>query len=313
MAFLLLHNYTDFINFFYLNICSYDSDVNDWYNGYYGKILPGGDVMDFSNFFQNLSTLKIVTSILDLLIVWYVLYLLITVFKGTKAIQLLKGILVIVIGQQISMILNLTATSKLFDIVIQWGVLALIVIFQPEIRRALEQLGRGSFLKRYTSNTYSKDEEKLIQSVSKAVQYMAKRRIGALIVFEKETGLQDYIETGIAMDSNISQELLINVFIPNTPLHDGAMIIQGTKIAAAASYLPLSDSPKISKSLGTRHRAAVGISEVSDAFTVIVSEETGDISVTFDGKLRRDISNEIFEELLAEHWFGTRFQKKGVK
>lgn len=112
------------------------------------------------------------------------------------------------------------------------------------------------------------------------------------------------------MDSNISQELLINVFIPNTPLHDGAMIIQGTKIAAAASYLPLSDSAKISKSLGTRHRAAVGISEVSDAFTVIVSEETGDISVTFDGKLRRDISNEIFEELLAEHWFGTRFQKE---
>lgn len=277
------------------------------------KYYPEEMLWIFPTFFQNLSTLKIVTSILDLLIVWYVLYLLITVFKGTKAIQLLKGILVIVIGQQISMILNLTATSKLFDIVIQWGVLALIVIFQPEIRRALEQLGRGSFLKRYTSNTYSKDEEKLIQSVSKAVQYMAKRRIGALIVFEKETGLQDYIETGIAMDSNISQELLINVFIPNTPLHDGAMIIQGTKIAAAASYLPLSDSPKISKSLGTRHRAAVGISEVSDAFTVIVSEETGDISVTFDGKLRRDISNEIFEELLAEHWFGTRFQKKGVK
>ncbi|MCZ2500020.1 TIGR00159 family protein, partial [Xylophilus sp. Kf1] len=177
---------------------------------------------------QNLSTIKIITSLLDLLIVWYVLYLLITVFKGTKAIQLLKGIVVIVIGQQISKILNLTATSKLFDIVIQWGVLALIVIFQPEIRRALEQLGRGSFLKRYT-NTYSRDEEKLIQSVSKAVQYMAKRRIGALIVFEKETGLQDYIETGIPMNSDISQELLTNVFIPNTPLHDGAMIIQGSK------------------------------------------------------------------------------------
>lgn len=271
----------------------------------------GGDVMDFSNFFQNLSTIKIITSLLDLLIVWYVLYLLITVFKGTKAIQLLKGIVVIVIGQQISKILNLTATSKLFDIVIQWGVLALIVIFQPEIRRALEQLGRGSFLKRYT-NTYSRDEEKLIQSVSKAVQYMAKRRIGALIVFEKETGLQDYIETGIPMNSDISQELLTNVFIPNTPLHDGAMIIQGSKIAVAASYLPLSDSVKISKSLGTRHRAAVGISEVSDAFTVVVSEETGDISVTFDGKLRRDISKDVFEELLAEHWFGAHFQKKGV-
>lgn len=290
---------------------SYDSVNNDWYNNQYGKVLPGGDVMDFSNFFQNLSTIKIITSLLDLLIVWYVLYLLITVFKGTKAIQLLKGIVVIVIGQQISKILNLTATSKLFDIVIQWGVLALIVIFQPEIRRALEQLGRGSFLKRYT-NTYSRDEEKLIQSVSKAVQYMAKRRIGALIVFEKETGLQDYIETGILMNSDISQELLTNVFIPNTPLHDGAMIIQGSKIAVAASYLPLSDSVKISKSLGTRHRAAVGISEVSDAFTVVVSEETGDISVTFDGKLRRDISKDVFEELLAEHWFGAHFQKKGV-
>ena len=290
---------------------SYDSANNDWYNNQYGKVLPGGDVMDFSNFFQNLSTIKIITSLLDLLIVWYVLYLLITVFKGTKAIQLLKGIVVIVIGQQISKILNLTATSKLFDIVIQWGVLALIVIFQPEIRRALEQLGRGSFLKRYT-NTYSRDEEKLIQSVSKAVQYMAKRRIGALIVFEKETGLQDYIETGIPMNSDISQELLTNVFIPNTPLHDGAMIIQGSKIAVAASYLPLSDSVKISKSLGTRHRAAVGISEVSDAFTVVVSEETGDISVTFDGKLRRDISKDVFEELLAEHWFGAHFQKKGV-
>ena len=290
---------------------SYDSVNNDWYNNQYGKVLPGGDVMDFSNFFQNLSTIKIITSLLDLLIVWYVLYLLITVFKGTKAIQLLKGIVVIVIGQQISKILNLTAPSKLFDIVIQWGVLALIVIFQPEIRRALEQLGRGSFLKRYT-NTYSRDEEKLIQSVSKAVQYMAKRRIGALIVFEKETGLQDYIETGIPMNSDISQELLTNVFIPNTPLHDGAMIIQGSKIAVAASYLPLSDSVKISKSLGTRHRAAVGISEVSDAFTVVVSEETGDISVTFDGKLRRDISKDVFEELLAEHWFGAHFQKKGV-
>ena len=290
---------------------SYDSVNNDWYNNQYGKVLPGGDVMDFSNFFQNLSTIKIITSLLDLLIVWYVLYLLITVFKGTKAIQLLKGIVVIVIGQQISKILNLTATSKLFDIVIQWGVLALIVIFQPEIRRALEQLGRGSFLKRYT-NTYSRDEERLIQSVSKAVQYMAKRRIGALIVFEKETGLQDYIETGIPMNSDISQELLTNVFIPNTPLHDGAMIIQGSKIAVAASYLPLSDSVKISKSLGTRHRAAVGISEVSDAFTVVVSEETGDISVTFDGKLRRDISKDVFEELLAEHWFGAHFQKKGV-
>ena len=150
-----------------------------------------------------------------------------------------------------SKILNLTATSKLFDIVIQWGVLALIVIFQPEIRRALEQLGRGSLFKRYT-NTYSHDEEKLIEALSKAVQYMAKRRIGALIVFE--TGLQDYIETGIAMNSEISQKLLINVFIPNTPLHDGAMIVQNLRLLV--QLVTSSDSAKISKSLGTRHRTA---------------------------------------------------------
>lgn len=268
--------------------------------------------MELSNYFNHWNTVSVITSILDLLIVWYVLYLVITVFKGTKAIQLLKGIVVIVIGQQVSKMLNLTATSHLFDLVIQWGVLALIVIFQPEIRRALEQLGRGSLFKRYTSNLNS-NEDKLIDAVSKAIQYMAKRRIGALIVFEKETGLQDYIETGIPLDSDISQELLTNVFIPNTPLHDGAMIIQGTKIASAACYLPLSDSAKIAKSLGTRHRAAVGISEVSDAFTAVVSEETGSISVTFDGKLRKDISTDAFEELLAEHWFGTHFQEKGVK
>lgn len=125
--------------------------------------------------------------------------------------------------------------------------------------------------------------------------------------------MQDYIETGISMNSAISQELLINVFIPNTPLHDGAMIIQNTKIASAACYLPLSDSNKISKSLGTRHRAAVGISEVSDSFTVVVSEETGSISVTFDGKLRRDVSDEVFEELLAEHWFWNSRSKEGCE
>ncbi|MGX0848930.1 diadenylate cyclase CdaA [Staphylococcus auricularis] len=268
--------------------------------------------MDLSNLFDNWSTLKIMTTVLDLIIVWYVLYLLITVFKGTKAIQLLKGIVVIVIGQQVSKMLDLTATARLFDLVIQWGVLALIVIFQPEIRRALEQLGRGSLFKRYTG-TVNDTEDQLVEAVTKAVQYMAKRRIGALIVFEKETGLQDYIETGISLDSDISQELLTNVFIPNTPLHDGAMIVQGKKIASAASYLPLSDSTKIAKSLGTRHRAAVGISEVSDAFTVVVSEETGTISVTLDGKLRKDISADAFKELLAEHWFGSHLKKKGVK
>src|SRR5699024_3659470 len=165
--------------------------------------ITGGDVMDLSNFFDDWSTVKIIASVLDLLIVWYVLYLLITVFKGTKAIELLKGIVVIVIGQQVSKMLNLTATSRLFDLVIQWGVLALIVIYQPEIGRAIEQLGSGSLFILYSTSMNS-DDDKLTSSVSKAVQYMATRRIGALIVFEKETGLLVYVEPGIAMTSETS-------------------------------------------------------------------------------------------------------------
>ncbi|MGK0554980.1 diadenylate cyclase CdaA [Macrococcus capreoli] len=268
--------------------------------------------MQLFNVLENLSTMKIITGILDLLIVWYVIYLLINAIKGTKAIQLLKGIFFILIGRTLSHQLDLTTTTKLFDMVMEWGFLAIIVIFQPELRRALEQLGRGSLFKRNASNL-KVNQAKLTDAMVKSVQYMAKRRIGALIVFEKETGLQDYIETGIPINADISSELLINIFIPNTPLHDGAMIVQGDKISVAASYLPLSDSAKIQKSLGTRHRAAVGISEVSDAFTVVVSEETGDISVTYNGRLRKDVSLEVFEALLTEHWFNTSVAKKGVE
>lgn len=271
----------------------------------------GGDTMQLTHVFDNLNTIKVITGLIDLLIVWYVIYLIINAIKGTKAIQLLKGIFFILIGKLISDSLGLTTTSKIFDMVIDWGFLAIIVIFQPELRRALEQLGRGSLFKRNAANL-KVSQAKLTDAMVKSIQYMAKRRIGALIVFEKETGLQDYIETGIPIYADISTELMINIFIPNTPLHDGAMIIRGDKIAVAASYLPLSDSSKIQKSLGTRHRAAVGISEVSDAFTVVVSEETGDISVTYNGRLRKDVSLEVLQALLTEHWFSAQLSKKGA-
>ena len=148
------------------------------------------------------------------------------------------------------------------------------------------------------------ERDRLIEAFMKSVSYMAKRRIGALITVEKETGLSEYIETGIEMNSDISSELLINIFIPNTPLHDGAVIVQKNKIAAAACYLPLSESPFISKELGTRHRAALGISEVTDAFTIIVSEETGAVSVTIDGDINRNVTMEEFEEIVRHAWFG---------
>lgn len=258
--------------------------------------------MQTGNFFENVTTATIIASIVDLLIVWYVIYLLITVMKGTKAIQLIKGIFLILIGRSISNFFDLTTTTQMFDTVLEWGFLAIIVIFQPELRRALEQLGRGSLFRTNGGTSSTAEQDKLREAMVKSVRYMAKRRIGALIVFEKETGLKDYIETGIPINGNITSELLINIFIPNTPLHDGAMIIQGDKIATAASYLPLSDSSKIAKNLGTRHRAAVGLAEVTDAFTVVVSEETGNISVTYDSKLTKEISLDELDELLKSHW-----------
>lgn len=266
--------------------------------------------METANFFENITTSFVITNLIDILIVWYVFYLILTVIKGTKAVQLIKGIFFIIIGRVISNFFDLTTTTQIFDMVLQWGFLAVIVIFQPELRRALEQLGRGSLFRASTSSEEAA-LEKLTQDMLTAVRYMAKRRIGALIVLEKETGLKDYIETGVPLYSEISSQLLINIFIPNTPLHDGAMIIQGDKIATAGSYLPLSESNKIAKDLGTRHRAAVGISEVTDAFTIIVSEETGNVSVTQGGKLTKDIKMENLEELLRKNWLVTSNAKEG--
>lgn len=241
---------------------------------------------------------KYISNAVDILLVWYVIYKLINIIRGTKAVQLLKGILVILIVKVASDFFGLTTLSWIMAQVITYGFLAIIIIFQPELRRALEQLGRGRFFSRSTSPV-DEDQEKTVEAVIKAADYMAKRRIGALISIERETGMSDYIETGISLNSKISSELLINIFIPNTPLHDGAVIIQKNNVAAAACYLPLSESPFISKELGTRHRAALGISEVTDSITIVVSEETGAISLTKNGELHRDLKGDQFRELLA--------------
>lgn len=175
---------------------------------------------------------------------------------------------------------------------------AAIVIFQPEIRRGLEHLGRSSLFKQTKSE--QQEDEKMILSFDKAIQYMSKRKIGALITIERHTGLDEYIETGIALDADITGELLINIFIPNTPLHDGAVIVKNGKIAVASAYLPLSESMLIPKEFGTRHRAAVGISEVSDAITIVVSEETGDVSITLDNQLIPGLSQEEYLSILRK-------------
>ena len=247
-----------------------------------------------------LLTWRMLANILDIIVVWYFIYKLIMFIRGTRAVQLFKGIMVIAIIKIVSWYLGLRTVSYIMDQFISWIVIALIVIFQPEIRRGLEHIGRGSLLMR-GNNPKLEKENNLIKALDKAIQYMSKRRIGALITIQMNTGLEDYIETGIDLDADVTGELLINIFIPNTPLHDGAVIIREDKIAVAAAYLPLSESNLIPKELGTRHRAAVGISEVTDALTIVVSEETGGVTLTKNNELMRDLTREDYLKYLNSH------------
>ncbi len=257
----------------------------------------------------NFSPVEALINIADVLLVWFVFYKLFTIIKGTKAVQLLKGIFVLIIARYLTEYFGLNTLLWMMDQVLMFGFLAIIIIFQPELRRALEQIGRGRLFAR-TMMQEEEERDRLIEAFVKSVSYMAKRRIGALISIEKETGLSEYIETGTGMDSLITSELLINIFIPNTPLHDGAVIIQRNRIAAAGCYLPLSESAFISKELGTRHRAAIGISEVTDAVTIIVSEETGAVSLTANGDIDRNLDMEEFEARLRRVWFGLTTEKQ---
>ncbi|MFC6294476.1 diadenylate cyclase CdaA [Lactiplantibacillus daoliensis] len=241
---------------------------------------------------SDLLTVSNFVRLLDILVVWFVIYELIVLLQGTKAVQLFRGIVVIAVVKILSVFIGLDTVSWIMDQIINWGVIALVIIFQPEIRRGLEHLGRGSIFVR--GKRQNEDEERMINELDKAIQYMAKRRIGALMSIKLDTGLEDYIETGIALDADITGELLINIFIPNTPLHDGAVIIQDNQIKVAAAYLPLSESNLIPKELGTRHRAAVGISEVTDALTIVISEETGEVSITKDNELMRGMTRENY-------------------
>lgn len=240
-------------------------------------------------------------NLIDILVIWFLIYELMVLVRGTRAVQLFKGIIIIIVVKLISWYIGLTTVSWVMDQIINWGVIAMVVIFQPEIRRGLEHLGRGTMFTR--TKTENEEEEALITQLDQAIQYMSKRRIGALIAIEMDTGLEEYIETGIPLDSEVTGALLINTFIPNTPLHDGAVIIKGGRIAVAAAYLPLSDSKLIPKELGTRHRAAVGISEVTDALTIVISEETGGVSITKDNELIRDMTQENYLKFLRAHLY----------
>ncbi|CAJ1185722.1 hypothetical protein FD33_GL001024 [Companilactobacillus paralimentarius DSM 13238 = JCM 10415] len=246
---------------------------------------------------SNIFTWQNLANLVDILVVWYFLYKVLSMLRGTKAVQLLKGIIIIFGIKLISWALNLHTVSYLMDQLINWGIIVIVIIFQPEIRRGLEHLGRLPFFSS-TSNEEGKTKNHLIESLDQAIQYMSKRRIGALITLEMNTGLEEYVETGIDLDAEVTGALLINIFIPNTPLHDGAVIVRNNRISVAAAYLPLSESNTIPKELGTRHRAAVGISEVTDAITIVVSEETGGVMITRNGHMMLDLSRDDYLKYL---------------
>ena len=262
------------------------------------------DLIDnFTGYIGFKTPLSIVQSIIDIGIVSYVIYKVIVLVRETRAWQLIKGILFILVAAELSKQLGLKTIAFIMNNIITVAAIALVVLFQPELRRGLEQIGRSRF-----RDFFSFEEQNTgiqttaaIEEIIKACMEMSKTYTGALIVFERNSKIGEIINTGTQLESNISSELLINIFTPNTPLHDGAVIIRDNRIKAASCFLPLTDNPNLSKELGTRHRAALGITEVSDSIAVVVSEESGKISFALNGGLTRNLASDTLRKALNKN------------
>ncbi|MDP4088822.1 MAG: diadenylate cyclase CdaA [Bacillota bacterium] len=239
-----------------------------------------------------------VWNLLDIAVISYIFYKGYTLIRETRAEQLIKGILFIVILIPISDWLQLTMLNMILNRTLTIGVLSIVIIFQPEIRRALEHLGRSAFAERHILLEDDEVMDKVITELVVAVESLSKSKTGALIAIEQKTGLNDVIASGTRIDAMVSAALLENIFVVNTPLHDGATIIRNDRILAAGCVLPLTGNTEINKKLGTRHRAAMGITEISDALVVIVSEETGIISLSVNGKLTRNYDKDRLKDIL---------------
>ena len=266
-----------------------------------------------SNYIEN--PWNIITLIIDLLIVFLLVTKIIKVLKGSRAMQLIKGIIFLIAITALSSIFNLKILNYLLTTLMTYGVILLIVLFQPELRRALEQLGASNKLTRYfglEKDIISKTKED-IYKIGIAVMELSKTKTGALIVIERDIKLKEIISTGVSINGEISPQLLVNIFTPNTPLHDGAVIISDNKISAAACMLPLASDGDIARELGTRHRAAIGMSKESDAVIVVVSEETGKISIAKEGTLIADLKEEALKKILISNIITKRFKTEDNK
>lgn len=243
---------------------------------------------------------NIFTKVLDVAILWFIFYYILKYIKNNVKLTLIfKGLLVVIALKYLSVWLDLNTVGVLLEYVIQYAPLALVIIFQPEIRNILESLGRTQLLGRHKVLT-GDEREKLVYEIMKAVEYLRRNRIGALIIIERNYGLNQYMENATKLYADISNELLVSIFFPNNPLHDGAVIIEGDKITCAGSVLPTSMNNQISKRLGTRHRAALGLSEITDAVSLVVSEETGRISIAIGGELNYNLTLEDARMMLLE-------------
>ncbi|MDA8170083.1 MAG: diadenylate cyclase CdaA [Nitrospiraceae bacterium] len=242
---------------------------------------------------------------LDIALVAIVLYRLLLIVKGTKAAQMLIGLVVLLAASIVARFLNLLTLDWLLQGFWSYIVIALIVIFQPEIRRALAKMGETSFLQSFATA----EELKSIEEIVRAAVSLANRKIGALIVLERETELRDFIEIGVPLDARVSRELLLSIFHPSSPIHDGAAIIRGNKIAAAGCFLPITLTADLRKALGTRHRAALGITEETDAVAIVVSEETGSVSIAMNGRLIEQLDMTALRQMLTELFTAKKPQK----
>ena len=262
-------------------------------------------------FLSVLSQFRIM-DIIDIVVVAFVLYKLLQFIQETRAEQLVKGLVIILVMTKISEWLGLFTIHWILQNNMTLGMIALIIVFQPELRRALEYLGRGKFLSKSFAEIDKDIAHEITAQIIKAVTYFTKQNIGALIIIERETAVGDVIETGTKLNAEISGELLINIFNTGAPLHDGAVIVRGKTILAAGCVLPLSENKNLSKELGTRHRAGIGITENSDAVALIVSEETGAISISIDGKLSRFLDVKSVERILLNIYLSKTKEKSGI-